>query len=162
MTSVWHAKEPFKPPVWFLSREWLDLSPAVIRKRKLRHKSASSWWGSFSHWCSPCSQFLDLMDTIDKQREEIARSGRWVEFLSAFCFLIAKSGPSHFLTEISHIFFPLSPSPNAGYLRDESASCRKHWRNSTLLWIHWKPSMEEKNVNLLSAQCCVGSAEQSC
>lgn len=105
MTSVWHAKEPFKSPVCFLSREWPDLSPAVIRKRKLRHISAWSWCSSFSHWCSPCSQFLDLMDTIDKQREEIARSGRWVEFLSAFCFLIAELGPSHFLTEISHIFF---------------------------------------------------------
>jgi len=67
---------PFKPALWFLPREWLELSPAVIRKRKLTNINASSWGSSFFHGCVPCSQFLDLMDTIDKQREEIARSGR--------------------------------------------------------------------------------------
>lgn len=164
VTSVWCVNEPIKPPVCLLSVEWLDLSSAVTRTRKMRNGNKTDAV-PLPRWCLSRSQFLDLMDTIDKQREEIARSDKWVVFLNAFCSLVPESGPLHFLAEVTDLFsFPFLclPPLHAGCVQHESASCRKHWMSSTLLWIHWKPSMKEENLCLPTVLCCLGSAGQSC
>lgn len=87
-------------------QEWLDLSSAFTRKKHMKNVNASGWCSSFPYWCLPCSQFLDMMDTIDRQKEEITKSGRWVLFLSAFCSSIAELSPLHFLPKTTHLSFP--------------------------------------------------------